>query len=367
MSSYQPAVSREDCAERLRKIFPREAFDPAAANKLGASAVSAMIYVGAVVPDETPTEEDATWCRPTSVLWMSDEVVLIRDEPESRAAWLSAALRGKGAVQKLLAQWGMTFRPWYQDNTREPLRDETFTAWLDHGAIRYRPGIPRNSPVPIWALAENFARLFLPELTGALLDEAIEAWRQKHMSPGDRFRIRTLQERERKSKSVVVSLPGGEVRSLEPGPTSLILKGILERWVPARLSDPVVLTISEPGDKIYIGDAAVLADLGIKMDTQELLPDAVIVDIGTSPPLFWIVEAVHTDGPVTEDRRRQLVRWADNQHIPIRSCRFLSAFKSRHDSAARKRLKDLAVNTFAWYADEPAHELAWYEIPELPD
>lgn len=164
-----------------------------------------------------------------------------------------------------------------------------------------------------------------------------------------------------------MSLPGDEVRSLEPGPTSLILKGVLERWVPARLSDPVFLTISEPGDKVYIGDAAVLTDLGIKIDTQGLLPDAVIVDIGTSPPLFWIVEAVHTDGPVTDDRRRQLVRWAANQHIPARSCRFLSAFKSRHDSAARKRLKDLAVNTFAWYADEPARELAWYEIPELPD
>lgn len=76
---------------------------------------------------------------------------------------------------------------------------------------------------------------------------------------------------------------------------------------------------------------------------------------------------MHTDGAVTEDRRRQLVRWADNQRIPIRSCRFLSAFKSRHDSAARKRLKDLAVNTFAWYADVPECELAWYEIPELPD
>lgn len=119
MSSHQPAVSREDCEERLRKIFPREAFDPAAASKLGASAVAAMIYVGAVVPDENPTREDATWCRPTSVLWMSDEVLLVRDDPESRAAWLSAALRGKKAVQELLAEWGMTFRPWYQDNTRE--------------------------------------------------------------------------------------------------------------------------------------------------------------------------------------------------------------------------------------------------------
>lgn len=293
MSSYQPAVSREDCEKRLRKTFPREVFDPATANRLGASAVAAMIYVGAVVADEGTTGEDATWCRPTSILWMSDDVLLARDDPESRAAWLSAALRGKDAVQELLAEWGMTFRPWHKDNTREPLRDETFIAWLDHGAIRCRPGMPRNSPVPIWALTESFALLFLPELTGALLDEAIESWRQKHMSPGDRFRIRTLQERERKSKSIVVSLPGGEVRSLEPGSTSLILKGVLERWVPARLFAPVVLTISEPGGKVYIGDAVVLADLGIKIDTQGLLPDAVIVDIGVSPRSSRVMTLLH--------------------------------------------------------------------------
>lgn len=106
MSSYQPAVSREDCEKRLRKTFPREVFDPATANRLGASAVAAMIYVGAVVPDEGTTGEDATWCRPTSILWMSDDVLLVRDDPESRAAWLSAALRGKDAVQELLAEWG---------------------------------------------------------------------------------------------------------------------------------------------------------------------------------------------------------------------------------------------------------------------
>lgn len=76
MSSYQPAVSREDCEKRLRKTFPREVFDPATANRLGASAVAAMIYVGAVVPDEGTTGEDATWCRPTSILWMSDDVLL---------------------------------------------------------------------------------------------------------------------------------------------------------------------------------------------------------------------------------------------------------------------------------------------------
>ena len=39
-------------------------------------------------------------------------------------------------------------------------------------------------------------------------------------------------------------------------------------------------------------------------------------------------------------------------------------FLDRNDDAARRRLKDLAVGTFAWYASEPTRELAWYDISE---
>jgi len=130
-----------------------------------------------------------------------------------------------------------------------------------------------------------------------------------------------------------------------------------------RLKKPVVLTISEPGDKVYLADSAMLAAVGITLNVSTLLPDALIVHVGTTPPAFWIVEAVATDGPIDEDRRQAFLRWAKDQHIPPGSCRFLSAFRSRNSDSARRRLKDLAVGTYAWYEDEPGHELAWYEIP----
>ncbi len=113
---------------------------------------------------------------------------------------------------------------------------------------------------------------------------------------------------------------------------------------------------------MYVADAARLRALGLTIDTSSLLPDAVIVDIAAKPPTFWIVEAVASDGPVTEDRRKQLLRWAQDQRIPPGSCRFVSAFASRHAAPARRRLKDLAAGSYAWYADEPGRELAWYEI-----
>jgi hypothetical protein len=357
-----PLLPREECHARLQRIFPRTAFDPVLSNPLASAAVAAMLYIGAVVPDTEDPGDDAVWARPSLCLWMSDGVYA-HDDPAARVAWRTAALgRGRSATVPLQTSWGLPDESWYRDNSRETLRDETFTNWLSHGAVRVRPGVPTTSGRPRWALTASFAALFSPDVSGDDLDAAIDAWRGTHMSPGDRFRISTARDRERQAHSVSVDLPNGEVRTLEPGHASLILKGVVEQWAPARLADPVVLSISEPGDKVYVADASRLRALGLTMDASSVLPDAVIVDIGADPPEFWMIEAVASDGPVDEDRRQALLRWAEAQRIDPSLCRFLSAFASRSSPSARKRLKDLAAGTFAWYADEPGNELAWSDI-----
>jgi hypothetical protein len=111
-----------------------------------------------------------------------------------------------------------------------------------------------------------------------------------------------------------------------------------------------------------IGDEQILHQLGIQIDVANVLPDALLADIGSDPVRFWLVEAVATDGPVTEQRRELLLNWAVQQNIAPTSCSFLTAFQSRNAPAARRRLKDLASGTWAWFADEPTHELAWYEL-----
>jgi hypothetical protein len=362
----RPLLPRDVIEARLALIFPRDAFDAVLSNHLAASALAAMLYVDAVAPDTGDVAADATWARPSLCLWMRDDVYA-RDSDDERTAWREAALSagGRRSVEALQESWGLPRGDsWYRDNTRETLRDETFPAWLEHGAMRDRPGLPTTSGKPRWALTAGFADLFHPDLVGDDLDAAVETWRSTRMTPGDRFRIATLRERERAAHAVEVTLPGGTVRLLEPGVASRILRGVLMEWAPARLGDPVVLSISEPGDKVYVADAQRLRSLGITLDPGNLLPDAVVVDIAEAPPAFWIIEAVATDGPVTADRRRQLLRWAEDQRIPSPSCRFLSAFLDRNDAAAKRRLKDLAAGTFAWYASEPTRELAWYEIAE---
>jgi hypothetical protein len=297
---------------------------------------------------------------------MSDEAYA-RTSADDRIAWRKAAAQRRRKVAELLASWGHPHaESWYADNSRETLRDETFPAWLDHGAVRGRPGVRTTSSRPRWALTESFADLFDPSLSDEQFAEETEAWRASHMTPGARFRIATLRSRENAAHAVEVRLPDGQTRRLEPGDASLILRGVVEVWAPARLADPEVLTISEPGAKILLADQSRLRSLRLAIDPQSLLPDAVIVDIGVDPAVFWIVEAVASDGPITEDRKSALIRWAQDQRIPPDSCRFLSAFLDRNDPASKRRLKDLAVGTFAWYAGEPTRELAWYEISDGP-
>lgn len=359
---YLPVVAREECERRLRLIYPRPAFRAEYANPLGGCAVAALIYVGAIVEDDGLIDSEI-WARPSTVLWMMDEV-LQHDTDEERWSWLKAARRSKKAVAALLAEWGIEHRPWRADTTREPLRDETWPAWLHRGAMRLRPGNAKSHPHGVWALTRSFAELFHTELVGDQLLTEIEEWQDSHLNQDDLVKLHFQHERDEAQHAVSVTLPNGLVRHLEPGDASLIIKGVVEEWATRRLAEPHVLTISQPGDKIYVSDSAVLTKLGIAIDVNDLLPDAVIIDTGSGQATYWIVEAVASAGPITEVRRQQLLDWAGAQGLNPESCRFLSAFLGRDDKAARKHLADLAVHSYAWYADEPTRELSWSEIKE---
>lgn len=354
--TWRPLPSVKQCVERLELLFPRESFDTVMSNPLAGWAVASMIYMDAVVPASGDLPGDATWVRPTMVLWMPDEVYA-RTSDTARGQWTKAAVRDKRSVAELLAAWGLPFNQKYGDNTRETLRSDTFPSWLAEGAMRTRPGIKTTSPAPRWALTDAFADLFEPTLEGKSLQQGMEKFRQYHMSPGGKLKALTARQRGDQLHAVDVTLPDGTIRRLEPGETSVILKGVVEEWAPSRLEDPVVLTISEPGDKIYTADSALIKRLGLEVDATNLLPDALLVDIGSLPPQFWIVEVVATDGPINESRKKGLLKWAKEQRISEDDCNFLTAFGSRNATPAKKRLKDLATGTVAWFADEPSLEL----------
>ncbi|GAA4839650.1 BsuBI/PstI family type II restriction endonuclease [Luteimicrobium xylanilyticum] len=362
--SLPAVVGRSECERRLLLVFPRETHDTVLSSPVAAAAVAAMLYVGAVVGEGEEPTKDSRVVRPSTCLWMQDTVLEARQTREERDEWFGAAARGKRALQALVVSWGLDFAPWYGDNSRETLRDEALNGLRRYGAVGARADLPTTSSTPRWALSEEFAQLFDPRLDDADLEVAIDAWRDRHVAPGDRLRISSLRKRQAGAHRVNVTLPDGEHRALEPGDASLLLQGVIEEWAARRLRDPVVLTISEPGAKVYVTDAAVLEELGLSISVGELLPDAVIVDIGRTPPEFWVVEVAATDGVVDDDRKARLFEWARLQGIDPGQLRFLTAFLSRNHSVAKRRLKDLAVGSHAWFLDEPRLELSWVVLDD---
>lgn len=361
--TYLPAVvDVQTCAERLALIFPREGFDSTLSNPLAAASVAALLYLGAV---ENADSEPSQWryARPSMVMWLNDET-LAHDSATDRNAWYTAAAGGnpKRTVTTLLEGWGLPFNPRYADNTRETLRDETWPAWQNYGAMRSKAGLPTSSSVPRWTLARSFADLFAPDLDDEEAAARVDAWTSTHMSTSGRAKAFAAREAAKVEHAVTVTLPNGTTRQLEPGGASRILRGVIEEWAPRKLAQPLVLSISEPGDKVYLADGAQLAALGIEIDLTNLLPDALLIDTGGADTDFWIIEAVYSDGEINEPRKKLLLAWAAKQGIPAERCQFLTAFESRNAGPARRRLKDLADGTYAWFLAEPDQELLWRTI-----
>lgn len=346
----------------MEMLFNREAFSSTLSSQLAGKAVAGLIWAGCIVEDDNaPLTAELPYARPSTVLWMNEDLLKI-DDDERRADWYRASQSTKKKAQALMAGWGIATEPWYADNSRETLRDDLFHVLAEYGAMLGAPHLDTTSSKARWILRRDFAELFNPDLVGEYLDLAVDAWIEDHMSTAGRVRATLARRRARQSTVINVSMPDGTVVSLNPGPSSELLQGVIEGWAPLRLKEPAVLTISESGDKIPEGVQALLNSLGITIQVSDLLPDALLVDLGTDPMEFWIVEVVATDGPIHVRRKEKLQKWAKSQGIAPENLRYLTAFLSRHHQAARKSMPKLAPGTFAWFLDEPENELALRSI-----
>jgi hypothetical protein len=94
---------------------------------------------------------------------------------------------------------------------------------------------------------------------------------------------------------------------MSPGPSSIITKAVIEVFAPRFLANPAVVWISESSRKVVDKDDALLRLLGIQISPEKLLPDVILADTA-GPLIFVFVEVVATEGPVHEERRRNLLR-----------------------------------------------------------
>lgn len=249
---------------------------------------------------------------------------------------------------------------WFQDNTREPIRDETLRDGLvSVGAVVTRPGLATTSSKGRYALQSAFASLFDPALRDEPLDTAVAAWQEHYLSAGALARVRLRQRSALAAQSrVLVHLPNGEARQLEAGASSVITKAVVEVFARRLLKDPAVLWISESGKKVIQRDDELAQTLGLKIEADKLLPDMILVDLDPTEPLMVFVEAVATAGEITEARRSAFLDLVIGGGFKPSQVAFVSAFEDRNVAAFKRAVANLAWGSFAWLLSEPEHLIA---------
>ena len=336
-----PLLAVTDIHERLQTIFPEgTANRNYVTREIVAKTVFVMLYIGAV-------EGTACWLRPDQVTRMTDAQATLAED-QYREAWVAESMRPAA---------GYIEGRWYAANTREPIRDETLRDGLVRmGAVKEREGLPTTSPRPRYALAEEFARLFDSGLTGEALQAGIEEWQRVNLSTGALARVAIMRRGAfAREGRVLVTFPSGETRQMEPGPSSVISRAVVEEFAPRFLEQPGVIWLSESRNQVVAQDDRLAQDIGLTIRPDRNLPDLILVDLGPSEPLLVFVEVVATAGPVSEARKVALMSIATDAGFSEHQVAFLTAYADRDDAAFKASVSELAWGSFAWFMSEPDH------------
>lgn len=340
-------LTRDEVHARLQAIFPDGTPNRAYMTRmLAASAVFAALYVGAI-------EGSGVFLGPKHVYRMTDEQAAQVDDA-ARETYATGILRTGSQIEG---------RRWYQDNTREPIRDETLREGLVAiGAVTERTDLATTSSKPRYVLKASFAALFDPALTGEALQARIVAWQAEALNKGALARLAIVRRGAGGSTDqVLVTFPNGETRRMKPGPSSEITKAVVEVFAPRFLTDPAVLFLSESGNKVVARDDELARSIGLTIQADKNLPDTILVDLGPTHPLLVFVEVVATDGPISQRRKEALEELVAETGFPAEHVAFLTAYLDRSAGPFKKTVDSLAWGSYAWFAAEPERLLVFSE------
>lgn len=327
--------------ERLKIIFPEGIPNRSyVTRRMAARTIFVMLYIGAI-------EENDRWLAPKQVVLMSDEQAAL-DTDADRVDYAERSVRAKFLSRG---------QRWYADNTREPIRDETLREGLVRfGAALVRPGLPTTSSKPRYALYADFVALVDPALTDAAFTSAVERWQAAHLTATSLARIQILRRGAvTMVGKVPVTFPNLEGRQLEAGPSSIIAKAVVEEFAPRFLDQPVVILLSESGNKVIARDDGLINAVGLRLEAEKLLPDLILFDLSPARPLLVFVEVVASDGPISDSRKQALLTMAQGANYPAEQIMFVTAYLDRDHPAFKKTVGALAWQTFAWFVAEPDH------------
>jgi hypothetical protein len=136
---------------------------------------------------------------------------------------------------------------------------------------------------------------------------------------------------------------------------------VIEVFARDFLDKPVVLWLSESGNKVVLRDDSIATAIGLKIEADKNLPDIILADLGPQDPLLVFVEVVATDGAITPRRQEAIFKITDDAGFDRKQVAFLTAYQDRESAGFKKTTAQLAWGAFAWFVSEPEHIVILWE------
>ena len=198
-----------------------------------------------------------------------------------------------------------------------------------------------NNPTRGYALNPLFANLIRKHGT--------PQWKRNLTAYKKRVKILKEQlERKRNLEKIPVKLPSGVALELSSGEYNILQKHIVEDFLTRFGMGAEVLYMGDTSDKYLFMNKKVLKQIGFFTLEHEELPD--VVAYCKKKNLLFLIEAVHSVGPMSEIRVMKLKKRLENcTAIPV----FVTTFLNKRDF--RKWVTEIAWETEVWIADSPEH------------
>lgn len=198
-----------------------------------------------------------------------------------------------------------------------------------------------NNPTRGYALSAPFCKL--------IQSYGSKAWDKTLSNFTDTQRkLREELERKRAAEKVPVTLPSGVNLELSAGEHNILQKRIIEDFLSEFGMGAQVLYVGDTSDKYLFRDDEALRSINFFALEHDELPD--IVAYSKEKNLLFLVEAVHSSGPMSESRIKALKELLKDCPANIV---FFTAFLDMKEF--RKWLTQIAWETEVWIADIPHH------------
>jgi type II restriction enzyme len=176
-----------------------------------------------------------------------------------------------------------------------------------------------------------------------------KGWEQKVQN-----RLKEIQplnqklKRERELKKVKVTLPSGGKIQFSTGEHNGLQKAIIEDFLSRYGFGAQVLYVGDTSDKYLHLEEKKLQELNFFQISHEELPD--VIAYSEEKNWLYLIEAVHSSGPISEIRLLQLQKLTEKCTADIV---YVTAFLNRQKF--RQFMAEIAWETEVWIADNPDH------------